>query len=69
MDRTTESLRLLSEGFKTEFASYVFQDEKFVEVIHELASKFVEENIPVVDENHAYDLAFLLLETIKVSSY
>jgi len=64
-----KSLQLLAQGFKKDFADKVFQDEKFVDVMHELASKFVEENIPVIDEDDQLDLAFLLLETINVSSF
>ena len=64
-----KSLQLLAQGFKYEFADKVISDERFIELVQELASQFVEENIPVVNEDDQLDLAFILLETIKVSSY
>ena len=64
-----KSLQLLAQGFKYEFADKVISDERFIELVQELASQFVEENIPVVNEDDQLDLAFILLETLKVSSY
>ena len=62
----TKSLRLLRDGFKSEFATSVFSDERMTELLHELASEFVDANIPVVDEDNRMELAMMLLESLDV---
>ena len=52
-----KSLQLLAQGFKKEFASElefakkVYENDRFTELVQELAANFVEENIPVVNED------------------
>jgi hypothetical protein len=62
----TRSLRLLRDGFKSEFATSVLADERTIELFAELASEFVDANIPVVDEDNRMDLAMMLLESLDV---
>ena len=62
----TKSLRLLCNGFKSEFATFAYADERMSELLHELASEFVDANIPVVDEDHQVELAFMLLESLDI---
>ena len=62
----TKSLRLLCNGFKDEFAGDVYAESRMTELLHELASEFVELNIPVVDEDHKIELAFMLMETLDI---
>ena len=62
----TKSLRLLCNGFKSEFATSVFADERTTELFAQLASEFVDANIPVVDEDNQVELAMLLLESLDI---
>ena len=62
----TKSLRLLRDGFKSEFATSVFADERTIELFAELASEFVDANIPVVDEDNRMELAMMLLESLDI---
>jgi len=62
----TKSLRLLCNGFKSEFATSVFSDERTVELISQLASEFVQANIPVVDDEHEIELSLMLLESLDI---
>ena len=62
----TKSLKLLSNGFKNEFATFVFADERTTELFAQLASEFVQANIPVVDEDNQMELAMMLLESLEV---
>jgi len=62
------SLHLLSEGFKQEFAEFVYADERMAELLHQLASEFVTENIPVVDEDLQVNLGFMLMETLDIKA-
>jgi len=62
----TKSLKLLRDGFKNEFATSVFADERTTELFAELASEFVDANIPVVDEENRIELAMMLLESLDI---
>jgi len=62
----TKSLKLLRDGFKNEFATFAFDDERMTELLMELASEFVEANIPVVDEYNRTELAMMMMESLDV---
>ncbi len=62
----TKSLKLLRDGFKSEFATSVFADERTTELFAELASEFVDTNIPVIDEDNRMELAMMLLESLEI---
>ena len=55
------AIRLLANGFADEFANVCAGNEKIHEIMMELASEFVEQNIPIVDEDAANDVAVELL--------
>ena len=55
------AIRLLANGFADEFAEFCAGDERMHEMMLELASEFVEQNIPIVDEETANDVAVELL--------
>jgi hypothetical protein len=62
----TRSLRLLCEGFKSDFATFAYADERMTSLLHDLASEFVDSNVPVVDEDNQVELAFMLMETLDI---
>ena len=62
----TRSLRLLCNGFKSDFATAVFSDERTIDLFSQLASEFVDANIPVVDEDNRIELAMLLIESLDI---
>ena len=62
----TKSLQLLRDGFKSEFATYVYADQRMTELLMELVSDFVEINIPVVDQDNRTELAMMLMETLDI---
>ena len=62
----TKSLKLLCNGFKSEFATFAYADERMTELLMELVSEFVEVNIPVVDEYNRTELALMLMETLDI---
>ncbi len=62
----TRSLRLLRDGFKSDFATSVFSDERTTELFAQLATEFVESNIPVIDDENQMELAMMLLESLDV---
>ena len=62
----TKSLRLLRDGFKRDFATFAYDDPRMTELLHELASEFVDANVPVVDEDNQVELAMMLLESLDI---
>ena len=62
----TKSLKLLRDGFKSEFASFAYADSRMTELLQELASEFVDTNIPVVGKDNQVELALMLLESLDV---
>lgn len=61
-----KSLQLLREGFKSEFATFAYADQRMTELLMELSSEFVDANIPVVNEDNQIELAMMLLESIHI---
>ena len=64
----TKSLKLLRDGFKDEFATFVYADSRMTNLLQELASEFVDANIPLVDEDNQIELAMMLMETLNVTA-
>lgn len=62
----TRSLQLLRDGFKSDFATFAYADERMTSLLHDLASEFVDSNIPVVDEDNQVELAMMLLESLDI---
>ena len=64
----TKSLRLLCEGFKEQLADYLYSDERMTDLLHELVSEFVDDNIPIVDEDIRIELAMMMMETLNITA-
>ena len=67
--QTHKSLQLLRDGFMIELTEKIYSDERFTELMMDLTSEFVEQNIPIVDEDLKTDLAFMMMESISLRSY
>ena len=63
---TLEAIRLLAQGFSSQFAEEIASDERMHELMMELASEFVEKNIPIVKEEDQIDVAAELLMNVTV---
>lgn len=64
-----KALQLLTHGFKNDLAQSIYEDEKFTELLMELSFRFVQDNVPIVEEDIQYELALMLMETLKLSTY
>ena len=62
----TRSLRLLRDGFKSDFATFAYADERMTTLLAELATEFIDSNIPVVDEDNQVELSMMLLESLDI---
>ena len=67
--KITDNLRVLADAYKGDFAEFIYTDERFTDLIMDLAGLFVMKNCPAVDEDVEMDLALMLLETVAVKSY
>ena len=63
-----EAIRRLADGYKEEFAEVVAADERFHELLMELSSEFVAENLPIVSEDDATDMAYELMMRVTTKS-
>jgi hypothetical protein len=62
----TKSLKLLRDGFKSEFATFAYADQRMTELLMELSTEFVDANIPVVDDENQMELSMMLLESLDI---
>jgi len=63
---TTRSLCLLRDGFKSDFATFAYADERMTELLHELSIEFVDANVPITKEDYDTELAMMLMETLDI---
>lgn len=66
--QVTRSLKLLREGFKGELEEFIYSDPRFTELMMDLTSEFVEQNIPLVEEDHQTDMALMFMENLTIKS-
>ena len=63
-----KALQLLTQGFKNDLAQSIYEDEKFTLLVMELSIKFVEDNVPIVEENIQRELALMLMDCLLYTS-
>ncbi len=61
LNKRDEGIRLLANGFSSQFAETVAADERFHDLLMEMAEEYVEEEIPIVDEATKFDLGYELM--------
>lgn len=67
VNRHDEAIRRLADGFSSDFAEFCAGHEMVHDLMMDLASEFVVENIPVVSEDLQTDLAAELLMSVTVT--
>ena len=60
------SVRVLAEGFSSEFAEMCAGNERMHELMMDLAAEFVQTNVPIVSEDSQIDLAAELMMRVTV---
>ena len=68
MDKN-KALKLLCNGFKEDFAQYIFNSEDWVDLCMKLSSDFVDDNVPIVDEDDRLSLAMMLMDSLRLGNY
>ena len=61
MNKYDEAVRNLANGFSSQFAETVAADERFHDLLMEIAEEFVSAEIPIVSEDSQTDLAYELM--------
>lgn len=61
MNKHDEAIRLLANGFSEMFAESVASDERFHDLLMELADEFVSAEIPIVSVDDSTDVAYELM--------
>ena len=62
-----EAIRRLAEGFSSDFAEFCAGDDAMHEAMMNLADRFIEQNIPITDEDASSDLAYELIMNVTVT--
>ena len=69
MDKN-KPLQLLRDGYKQQFAEFVFESEQYVDLVMELSYDFVNKELDVIqDDDDRLQLAMMLMDTLNVSAY
>ena len=67
MNNYDRSIALLGKGFIKEFIQVLNTDEELMEMVMDLAARFVEDNIPVVEDDAKIDVASELLTLMTIT--
>ena len=68
LNKRDEAIRLLADGFSSQFAEEVAGDERFHDLLMEMAEEFVSKEIPITDEEASIDVAYELFMRITTHS-
>ena len=69
MVSNNKTLNILRNGYKDEFAEFVFESDQFGELMMDLAFEFVKDKVDIVDEDSQLELATLLMDNLKLGNY
>ncbi len=56
----------LAMAVAEDFADYVADDERYAELIHDLAAQFIDERLPIIDEDAKFDVAFAIMDKVAI---
>ena len=63
------AIQLLADGFAGEFAETVASDDRFHELLMDMAIDFVNKEIPITDEDASYDVAYQLCNRVSTGKF
>ena len=66
LNKYDEAVRLMATGFADRFAEQIAGDERMQDLLMDLASEFVEKEMPIISEDSQTDLAMELIMNITV---
>lgn len=63
-ESNNKAIRLLAEGFASQFCDYLSDDEQVIDLLHQKVIDFIDENIPFTNEEAKFDCAMLLIDKV-----
>lgn len=67
LNKYDEAVRMMAQGFADRFAEEIAGDERVHDLFMDLASEFVEREMPIVSEDSQTDLACELIMNVTVT--
>lgn len=67
LNKYDEAIRKMAQGFADRFAEEIAGDERVHDLMMDLASEFVEREIPIVSEDSQTDLACELIMNVTIT--
>ena len=66
---TNRYVNLLAECAACDFADYVSQHEDYATLIHDLAEAFIDERLPIIEEEARFEVALAIMDKVGLTSY
>ena len=63
-----EAIRRLAEGYKEEVAETIAADERFHDIMMDIISEFIDQEIPIVNDEDKWDLGLELVLRVTTRS-
>ena len=68
LNHRDEAIRRLADAYSSDFAEFVAGNDLFHELLQDLADDFINENIPITDEEGHLDLAMEMILRVTTRS-
>ena len=68
MNNKIKPLQLLRDGYKNQFAEFVFESDDYVELLMRLSTDFVAQELDCIqDEDDRLQLAMMLMDSLTIT--
>ena len=64
-----KALQLLRDGYKQDFAEYIFESEDWVDLCMKLSVDFIDAKVSIDDEEDRLNLAMMLMDSLRLGNY
>ena len=61
-------VNMLAGSVASDFADYVSQHEDYATLIHDLAAEFMEERLPIIEEDSRFDVACAIMDKVYLTT-
>lgn len=59
----------LADALMSEVVSYIFEDQRWVDFLHEIVPDAIVDKLGTIDEDLKFDLALCILDRIVINAY
>ena len=64
---TNRYVNMLADSVASDFADYVSQHEDYATLIHDVAAEFIEERLPIIEEDSRFDVACAIMDKVYMT--